>query len=216
MGAEHSPGQHPLSQRVRVPVFRELVVLGGGGGEGGGTRRSLFQGHLQRALLLPPRAPQKRGPRCGQTSVLASSQLQMWHSANINYTFPGSTEQTQCGDGQGQTRWAGTTTLSLAQKSHFWLPAGVRTHEEHLVHHDGPEKPSCGERSQSLGVSPSVDTAKRSRTGATPACISASILLTTTRTIQGYQVRAPGRDWGVKIVSHTLVSLQVTSSTQLG
>lgn len=53
MGPKHSPGQHPLSQRVRVPVFRELVVLGGGGGEGGGTRRS-FEGHLQRALFLPP------------------------------------------------------------------------------------------------------------------------------------------------------------------
>lgn len=61
----------------------------------------------------------------------------MWHSANINYTFPGSTEQTQCGDGQGQTRWAGTATLSLAQKSHFWLPVGVRTHEECL---SGPSR----------------------------------------------------------------------------
>lgn len=54
MGAKHSPGQHPLSQHMKVPVFQELVVLGGGGGEGGGTRRSLSQGHLQRALLLPP------------------------------------------------------------------------------------------------------------------------------------------------------------------
>lgn len=31
MGAKHSPGQHPLGQHVRVPVLRELVMLGGGG-----------------------------------------------------------------------------------------------------------------------------------------------------------------------------------------
>lgn len=59
-----------------------------------------------------------------------------------------------------------------------------------LVHHDCPEKPSCGEGSWRLGsvISESWGLAvcgHSYRTGPAPACTSASILLTTTPTIQG-------------------------------
>lgn len=36
----------------------------------------------------------------------------MWPSADTNYTFPGSMKQTGYRDGQGQTRWAGTGTIT--------------------------------------------------------------------------------------------------------
>lgn len=55
----------------------------------------------------------------------------MWHSANINYTFPRSTEQMGCGNGQGQIRWAGTAALSLVQKCHSWLPIEVGTNRRY-------------------------------------------------------------------------------------
>ena len=53
-------------------------------------------------------------------------------SANINYTFPGNTEQTWCGDGQGQTRWVGTMALSLVQKPKSWGLTEVGTHGHYL------------------------------------------------------------------------------------
>lgn len=45
------------------------------------------------------------------------SLLQMWLSANINYTFPESTKQTARRDGRGQTRWAGAGAPLLVQES---------------------------------------------------------------------------------------------------
>lgn len=103
----------PAPHEPACECARVSQVGGTSWGEGAGRGQS--QRHLHGR-------PQEGGPRRGQTLVLAGSQLQMWHSANINYTFSGSTEETGCGDGQGQTRWAGTAVLSQVRKRHSRRP----------------------------------------------------------------------------------------------